>query len=87
MRDVALKATSHLRFSKRTQSLEQKSICGRSESCSTKCALPINPLSFLITDMVSHCSMTYLFVLGSGPIPFRDRDWRKCNKHVQDLIK
>ncbi len=24
--------------------------------------------------------------IGSGPIPFRDRDWRKHNKHIQDLI-
>ncbi len=23
---------------------------------------------------------------GSGPIPFRDRDWRKHNKLIQDLI-
>mmetsp|Transcript_21233 Transcript_21233/g.20385 ORF Transcript_21233/g.20385 Transcript_21233/m.20385 type:complete len:103 (+) Transcript_21233:808-1116(+) len=23
---------------------------------------------------------------GSGPIPFRDRDWRKLNKHIQGLI-
>ncbi|TNV81765.1 hypothetical protein FGO68_gene10557 [Halteria grandinella] len=23
---------------------------------------------------------------GSGPIPFRDRDWKKHSKHVQDLI-
>lgn len=23
---------------------------------------------------------------GSGPIPFRDRDWRKHNKFVKDLI-
>lgn len=23
---------------------------------------------------------------GSGPIPYRDRDWRKVNKHVKDLI-
>ncbi|CDW71382.1 calcium-dependent protein kinase 10-like [Stylonychia lemnae] len=23
---------------------------------------------------------------GSGPIPFRDRDWRKVNKHIKDLI-
>jgi len=23
---------------------------------------------------------------GSGPIPFRDRDWRKHNKHIKDLI-
>ena len=30
--------------------------------------------------------MTYLWILGSGPIPFRDRDWRKHNKHIQDLI-
>jgi serine/threonine protein kinase len=23
---------------------------------------------------------------GSGPIPFRDRDWKKHNKHIKDLI-
>lgn len=23
---------------------------------------------------------------GSGPIPFRDRDWRKHNKYIKDLI-
>jgi serine/threonine protein kinase len=25
-------------------------------------------------------------LLGSGPIPFRDRDWRKHNKCIKDLI-
>ena len=24
--------------------------------------------------------------LGSGPIPFRDRDWRKYNNNIKDLI-
>lgn len=23
---------------------------------------------------------------GAGPIPYRDRDWRKHNKHIKDLI-
>ena len=23
---------------------------------------------------------------GSGPVPFRDRDWRKHNKYIKDLI-
>lgn len=26
------------------------------------------------------------YLIGSGPIPFRDRDWRKHNKHIKDLI-
>ena len=24
--------------------------------------------------------------IGSGPLPFRDRDWRKHNKYIKDLI-
>jgi hypothetical protein len=24
--------------------------------------------------------------LGGGPIPFRDRDWKRHNKHIKDLI-
>lgn len=27
------------------------------------------------------------FKYGSGPIPFRNVDWRKRNKHLQDLIE
>ena len=33
---------------------------------------------FLIFKMVSY--------LGSGPIPFRDRDWKKHSRHIKDLI-
>jgi hypothetical protein len=24
--------------------------------------------------------------IGSGPIPFRDRDWKKQNRYIKDLI-
>jgi serine/threonine protein kinase KIN1/2 len=26
------------------------------------------------------------FLIGSGPLPFRDRDWKRHNKHIKDLI-
>jgi hypothetical protein len=49
-----------------------------------KCARPTSPPSYLTIVMVSH--RLHAHPLGSGPIPFRERDWRKYNKLIQDLI-
>jgi len=27
------------------------------------------------------------YTFGSGPLPFRDKDWKRKSKEVQDLIK
>ena len=36
--------------------------------------------------MVINNSSLNIFI-GSGPIPFRERDWRKYNKEIKDLIQ
>lgn len=28
----------------------------------------------------------FVIYIGSGPIPFRDRDWKKHNKYIKDLV-
>jgi hypothetical protein len=45
-----------------------------------KCALLINLQSCAIIVMVSR--IVSLYIIGSGPIPYRERDWRKHNKLI-----
>ena len=51
-----------------------------------KCAQPTNLLNFKTIDMVIFIQIRLYVSIGSGPVPFRDRDWKKHSSQIKDLI-